>query len=170
LGAFGFSLGCVISAEFCRIDARCKALVLMDSGPTLELSTNLYQLGLQKPFLAMCSSVSVGPVPPPILGRPAPLPGSAEWLNSSQTLFTNAITDAFWFQVRDAGHQSFQDRGTLINAPTLAGDPTPTSKGHSVTSRACMRSFFDKYLKGEDNHLLDNPAAVYTNIFNFRRK
>jgi len=35
---------------------------------------------------------------------------------------------------------------------------------------ACIVSFFDKYLKGEDNHLLDNPAAVYTNIINFRSK
>jgi hypothetical protein len=31
-------------------------------------------------------------------------------------------------------------------------------------------SFFDKYLKGADNHLLENPAAVYPNIINFRRK
>jgi len=118
----------------------------------------------------MCSAISVGLVPPPILGRPAPLPGSDEWLKSSLTLFTNAITDAFWFQIQNASHQSFQDRGSLISAPTLAADPTPVSKGQSLTSRACTRSFFDKYLKGEDDHLLDNPAAVYSNIINFRRK
>ena len=33
-----------------------------------------------------------------------------------------------------------------------------------------MLSFFDKYLKGEDDHLLDHPAAVYTNIINFQSK
>ena len=33
-----------------------------------------------------------------------------------------------------------------------------------------MLSCFDKYLKGEDDHLLDNPAAVYPNIINFQRK
>jgi hypothetical protein len=170
LGVFGFSLGCVMAADFCRIDTRCKAAALLDSGPTLELSTNLFQLGLHKPFLSMSSAVSWGIIPPPILGRPAPIPGSAEWLASSLVVFTNATSDAIWFQIQDAGHQSFQDRGSLISFPTLASDPTPVSREQSRTVRACTLSFFDKYLKGEDDHLLDNPAVTYTNIINFRRK
>jgi hypothetical protein len=112
------------------------------------------QLGLQKPFLSMNSAISVGPVPPQILCRttPAPLPGSVEWLASTLTLFTNAINNAFWFQIQDASHQSFQDRGSLISAPSLTSDPTPASRAPSQTIRACMISFFDKYLKNQDDH------------------
>ena len=52
----------------------------------------------------------------------------------------------------------------------MADDPPPASRAQSQTIRACTLSFFDKYLKGEDDHLLDNPAAVYTNIINFQSK
>jgi hypothetical protein len=169
-GAFGFSLQCVMTAEFCRIDARCKAVVLLDAATTLDLSANLTQLGLQKPFLSMNSTTNVGPCPGPILGRPQICPGSAEWQSSTLALFTNAIDNAFWFQIQDSGHQSFQDRGSLISDPTLLADPTPVSREQSRTIRGCLLSFFDKYLKNQDDHLLDNPAAVYTNIINFQSK
>ena len=95
---------------------------------------------------------------------------SAAWLASTLALFTNAINNAFWFQIQDSTHPSFDDRGSLINDPTLTGDPTPASRAQSQTIRACTLSFFDKYLKGEDDHLLDNPAAVYPNIINFQSK
>jgi pimeloyl-ACP methyl ester carboxylesterase len=159
-----------MAGEFCRSDARCKAVVLLDAGPTPGLSANLTQLGLQKPFLSMNSAISVGPVPPAILCLPQRIPGSPEWLAATLALFTNAMDNAFWFQIQDSGHQSFQDRGTLISDPSLMGNPTPTSRGQNLTIKACMLSFFNKYLKGEDDHLLDNPALVYTNIINFRSK
>ena len=38
--------------------------------------------------------------------------------------------------------------------------PTSISRAHREIIRACTLSFFDKYLKGQDDHLLDNPAAV----------
>ena len=160
LGAFGFSYGSMLAAEFCRIEARCKAAVLFDSGSILEVPTNLNQVGLQKPYLLMNSTggwIDVGNVYGP-------------WLASATNLFAHAISDAFWFQIQDTTHQSFNDKGSLVNDPTLAGDPTPASKAQSQTIRACTLSFFNKYLKGEDDHLLDNPAAVYTNIINFQRK
>jgi hypothetical protein len=163
LGAFGFSLGCVPVAEFCRIDARCKAVVLLDGGPLLEAPPDLIRLGLQKPFLSMNSENPVG--------RPPSPPGyNPEWLYASRVLFTNAINNAFWCQIQGATHQSFQDRGSLISDPTRTADPTPASRTQSQTIRACTLSFFDKYLKGEDDHLLDNPAAVYPNIINFQSK
>ena len=92
------------------------------------------------------------------------------WLAPTLTFFTNAINDAFWFQIQGSSHQSFQDRGSLISEPSLAGDPTPASREQSRTIKACTLSFFDKYLKDEDDHLLDNPTTVYTNIINFQRK
>jgi hypothetical protein len=162
LGALGYSWGCVPAAEFCRIDTRCKAVVLLDVGSILEAAPDLIQFGLQKPFLSMNSTM--GP-------RPAiPLSYNPEWLYASRVLFTNAINNAFWFQLQDSSHQSFQDRGSLISDPTRTADPTSISREQSRTTRACTLSFFDKYLKDQDDHLLDNPAAVYPNIINFRSK
>ena len=164
LGAFGFSAGCVPVAEFCRIDARCKAVVLLDVGWLMEAPTDLNQVGLQKPFLSMNSTM--GPRPAP---APSP-PYTTEWLYGSLVLFTNAINDAFWFQIQNSSHQSFQDRGSLISDQARTADPTPISRAQSQTIKACTLSFFDKYLKGEDDHLLDNPAAAHPNIINFQRK
>src|SRR6266498_2659735 len=163
LGIFSFSLGCVVAAEFCRTDARCKAFVLLDGGgPLLELLPDLMRLGLQKPFLSMCSTKDRPASPDPDY--------NTNWMFTSLVLFTNAIDNAFLFQIQDSGHASFGDRGSLISDSTLTVDPTPTSRGISQTIRACTLSFFDKYLKNQDDHLLDNPAAVYTNIINFRSK
>jgi dienelactone hydrolase len=163
VGAFGFSVGCVIVAEFCRIDARCKAGVLLDVGWALEAPADLNQLGLQKPFLSMNSTMPPRPTGPP--------PGyDPDWLASSLALFAKATTDAFWFQIQGSSHQSFQDRGSLINDPFLTGDPTSASRSHSQTIKACLLSFFDKYLKNQDDHLLDNPAAVYANVIHFQSK
>jgi hypothetical protein len=163
LGNFGLSLGCVFAAEFCRTDARCKALVLYDGGgPLLELLPDLMRLGLQRPFLSMGSTKDRPQSPDPFY--------NPEWFYTSLVLFTNAINNAFLFQIQDSSHASFGDRGTLISDPSLTSDPTPASRGMSQTIRACTLSFFDKYLKGEDDHLLDNPAAIYTNIINFQSK
>lgn len=160
LGAFGGSWGNVGMAEFGRIDPRCKAVVLGDPGWILDAATNLIQLGLQKPFLALNSTGGWRP----------PEPGYPPWLTPTLALFARATNDAFWLQIQDSTHASFVDRGSVINDPTLTGDPTPLSRGISLPIKACMVSFFDKYLKGEDDHLLDNPGAVYPNIINFQSK
>jgi hypothetical protein len=162
LGAIGYSWGCVTVAEFCRIDARCKAVVLLDVGSILGAAPDLIQFGLQKPFLSINSTM--GP-------RPAiPAGYNPEWLYASRVLFTNAIDNAYWLQIQSSSHQSFQDRGSLISDPTRTADPTPVSREQSRTTRACLLSFVDKYLKNQDDHLFDNPAAVYTYIINLQSK
>ena len=162
LGAFGFSNGCTMAAEFCRRDARCKAAVLLDVGSILEAAPDLTQVGLQKPFLSMNSTIE----PRPVVSSPP----YGSWLDASLALFAKATGDAFWLQIQDASHQSFQDRGSLISDQRRTADPTPASRAPSQTIRACMLSFFDKYLKNQDDHLLDNPAAAYPNVVNFQRK
>jgi hypothetical protein len=162
LGAFGYSWGCTPVAEFCRIDARCKAAVLFDAGWTLEWAPDLDRLGLQKPFLSMNST----------MGWSESCPNHGPWLSTSQALFTNAINNAFWFQIQDSSHNSFDELVGLIYGPTLTfeGGPTPVSRAVNQTVTACTLSFFDKYLKGEDDHLLDNPSAIHPNIINFQSK
>ena len=162
LGALGYSWGCVPVAEFGRIDPRCKAVILYDGGRLLQVPLDLNQFGLQKPFLSMNSTT----------GWTDLCPNDGPWLSASQTLFTNATHDAFWCQIQGSLHNSFDELVGLIYGPTLTfqDGPTPASRGISQTIGACTLSFFDKYLKNQDDHLLDNPAAVYLNIINFRSK
>ncbi|MFO1500397.1 MAG: hypothetical protein U1G07_18760 [Verrucomicrobiota bacterium] len=159
-GAFGFSFGSIAAAEFCRTHSRCKAVVILDSGYLLEAATNLTRVGLQKPFLSMNSTG----------GWIEPSPGFGGWLDAPYALFTNSIGNAYWFQLENSTHQSFSDRGSVLNDSTVSRDPTIVSRAHSQTIRACTLSFFNKYLKGEDDHLLDNPAVVYPNIINFQKR
>lgn len=160
LGAFGYSFGSMVAAEFCRIDARCKAVVPFDTGWILETATNLTRLGLHKPLLSMNSTE--GWIPS--------APGFGGWLDAPYAFFSNTVNNAVWFQIQGTTHASFGDRGSLNSDPSLTGDSTPASREQSRTIRACTLSFFNKYLKNQDDHLLDNPAAVYPNIINFQKK
>jgi hypothetical protein len=132
----------------------------LDAGWTIEFAPDLKRLGLQEPFLSMNGTVDPNPGEP---GYPA-------WLLDTKALFTNANKDAFWLQIKDSTHTSFDDRGSVLNDDFHTSDPTPASRAHAQTIRACLVSFFDKYLKDRDDHLFDNPSAVSTNIFNFQKK
>ena len=101
-----------------------------------------------------------------------PCPNWGPSLYASLVLFTNALNNAFWFQIQDSSHNNFDELVGLIYGPTLIfqNGPTPASRGISQTIGACTLSFFNKYLKNQDDHLLDNPDAVYPNIINFQSK
>ncbi len=163
LGAFGFSWGCAPVAEFCRITPGCKGVVLLDGGYLLEAPPELERLGLQKPFLSI--NVTTG-------FPDDPCRAVSDWLSSSQAFFDRATHDAFWYQLEDSAHGTFDEAIGLIYGPTLSFEdgPTPASRAADMALRACTLSFFNKYLKGEDDHLLDDPAALYPNIINFQKK
>ena len=158
IGAYGYSLGGGTVAEFCRIDNRCKAVALLDG--YLDPAIDLKRLRLQKPFLSLNSATD-----PNFTG----VPGYKGWLVDTKGLFDKATSDAFWCQIQGSVHFSFTAVGTLIGDPYCRA-PTTASRRQSLVIRACMVSFFAKYLKNGDDHLLDDPAAVYPEVINFMRK
>jgi len=84
-------------------------------------------------------------------------------MGSDSTLFTKATSDAYWGQVKNTEHITFRDLLDSRMATTL-------SRNATFAVRACMVSFFDRYLKGQDDHLLDNPTNSFPVIFNFKKK
>jgi len=97
---------------------------------------------------------------------------AACWRVCSESLFNKATQDAFWFQIQ-ALHYTFSQDAWIINdeqPPVGESVPTAATRSAAVTMRACMLSFFNKYLRNEDDHLLDDPSTVYTNVYNFRKK
>ena len=142
VGAFGWSFGGGAAAEICRVDSRVKAAVLLDA--YLNPATTLLQIGLQKPFLSVNSQVG-------------------DNLAYNTQIFNKATNDAYLCQIKGTEHP------TLCNGAWVSY-LTSTSRQAAVAINALTLSFFNKYLKNEDDHLLDNPSIVYTNVYNFRKK
>jgi hypothetical protein len=69
-----------------------------------------------------------------------------------------------WMQLAGTQHQHCADWLAWISAPTTAG------RRAAVAMNACMLSFLNKYLKGVNDHLLDDTAKVYSEVINFEKK
>jgi dienelactone hydrolase len=95
------------------------------------------------------------------LGRPL-LALYAQYI-SELSLFNKATRDAWLCQIRGTDHFVFKD----VTESTLATD---AARRGAETIRACVLSFFNKYLRNQDDHLLDDLPMVYTNVFNFMTK
>lgn len=106
----------------------------------LQGADTLRQEGLGRPLLAMYSEVSSEPI-----------------------LFNKATRDAYFFQVSRTDHFAFKD----LTEEYLA---TNSIRRGAAALRASVVSFFSRYLKNQDDHLLDDPVAVYPEIINFRTK
>ena len=106
----------------------------------LQGADELRQAGLQKPFLGMYHS------------------GGGD-----STLFNKAVQDAVWFGLSDTVHVSFAYGYETV-------DPSPANRELQRTMKAYILSFFNKYLKGQDDHLLDGPSTNFPRVVNFMRK
>jgi dienelactone hydrolase len=144
IGVFGFSFGGAVVTEIGRTDARCKAVVMVDGG---TFKTNLVlQTGLIQPLLSMNSSRLHVPY------------------RNSRLLFDLLTHDAYWLNIANSDHFDFAD-APWIESPT---DTARLRRGQ-ITNRYTV-SFFNKYLKGEDDHLLDSPSANYPEVDVFLKK
>ena len=144
IGAFGMSLGVADTAELGRIDDRVKCLALMDGSVLFSSHPNLAESGLQKPFLIMKSPTTDEDTESPVL-------------------FKKAIHDAVWLYIEGANHLTFVDAPWVVQ-------PTLQSRRAAETITACLLSFFNKYLKDQDDHLLDDPSPAYPEVIRFMRK
>lgn len=165
IGMFGQSAGGFTAASTMSVDPRIKAGINLDG--TMEYSvkpdgTNLSdvaQHGLDRPFLLIGSSGS----------EASDVHGEPSWA-------------AFWQHQRgwkadvtlnDSEHQSFTDAKALL--PQLAGRVPASTLDAAVgtvgahravaADRALVASFFDRFLKGRNDHLLDGGASRYPITF-----
>lgn len=145
LGAMGWSLGCSDLGALAQTDDRFKAMVILDG--YLQGAPGLLDQLLQK-------------------GWRLPLLGMYQADLSLVPLFNQAVSSAtsgaYFSLVRDASHLAFKD----LTEESLA---TESDRRASAAMRACMLSFFNKYLKGQDDRLLDNPTNQFPVLFNFVR-
>jgi hypothetical protein len=142
LGIMGWSFGGGVSGDSLRLNDKIRAAAFFDG--YLSARTDLLKYGLQKPYIALCSPTS-------------------GLYGDNSFLFKKSSTDAYILQIKDAAHEDFTDTEWLIS-------PTAASRARAAAIDACTVSFFKKYLTGTEDHLLDNPQAIFPEIISYSRK
>jgi len=103
-------------------------------------ANELVRLGLQKPYLMMTRQA-----------------------DSGLSAFFNKATDAVWFVLSNTEHASF-----AYGYETT--DPSIANRDLQLTMKAYILAFFNKYLKNEDNRLLDGPSTNFPRVVSFQKK
>ncbi len=135
----GWSYGGPAGGEFCRTDGRCKAAISLDGGRGQDVPL-LVANGLQKPSLTM---------------------GRLD--NGNQTLFGNATTNAYWFQVQNTEHLSFCTSYWMVTSTSLTNG---RETARTITDWSLW--FLNKYLKGSADPM--PQPANYPQIYDFQQK
>lgn len=172
VGMFGHSFGGAVTTQLCRLDARVKAGVAMDSplfGPNAtqrfnkpfmflladpmsetELAALMNKLGLTKE-LALKFVKELHPVCMPAVNQ----------------LFKTFNQDVYKVILRGADHLAFCDIALMKEACLLSGVLHNLGVGEidgfraTEITRAYLVAFFDKYLKGLSSELLDGKEQKY---------
>ena len=162
IGAFGWSIGGATAAQLCLRDSRCKAGAGMD-GSLFE--TNLLTQPLNVPYMLL--RCGAGPDPNPGNGLPDGRPDD-RW-----EFYNEQLTNAYWVKLASTVHGDFSDPGLIVDSTSLGWWGTPMSGGFlpgsrvSQIVRAYLLSFFNKFLLGKDDHLLDGPSPAYPEVLQF---
>ena len=101
----------------------------------------LVRLGLQKPYLMMTVASNSG----------------------LSAFFDKAAPGAVWFLLSNIEHASFVYGYEKI-------DPIPAKRDLQRTMKTYILSFFNKFLKNEDDHLLDGPSTNFPRVIAFQKK
>jgi hypothetical protein len=153
VGAMGWSLGGGTAFELCADEPRCTAVVSLDGGLPSPQST------FTQPVLAMAGG---GWDPVAFLD-----------------FFSSRSQDVYLFKIANAMHAEFSDLPLVVNTrqtsnqygfPSDYAPPGEASLRVAALLRIYTLSFFNKYLKGQDDHVLDGPLADYPEIENYMGK
>jgi hypothetical protein len=92
-------------------------------------------------------------------------------------VYNHLVTNAYWVKLTGTVHASFGEFDLIFDSTSLAAYwGTPTSGQFlapprvSQIVRAYVLSFFNKFLLGEDDHLLDGPSPAYPEVEQFLKK
>jgi len=139
LGAFGHSMGGVVSAAFCLDDPRCKAGLNLDGIPQYG---SMIDRRMSQPFLMVYSA----------------RPGRT---GASDAIYRRAASRYYRCDVRDTLHLDFSDAilwgGPLRQAGALGAISPP--RAVEIT-RAIVRQYFDQELLGRPSPLLSKKETL----------
>jgi uncharacterized repeat protein (TIGR03803 family) len=161
IGVFGWSLGGSTSAQLCLRDTRCKAGAGFDAD---FFETNLLTQPLNVPYLYFRSDFGPDPAPPYGLGH----------FDDRLQVYNNLVTNAYWVRLVSTVHGNFGDYDLIADSASLqsffgtplSGQALPLGRASQIV-RAYLLSFFNKFLRGVDDHLLDGASPAYPEVVQF---
>jgi pimeloyl-ACP methyl ester carboxylesterase len=137
LGAFGHSMGGVVSGAFCLDDRRCKAGLNLDGIPQYG---NMIDRHMSQPFLMVYSA----------------RPGRT---GASDAIYRRAASRYYRCDVRDTLHLDFSD-AILWGGPLSKALGTIAPARAIQVTRAIVRQYFDQELLGRPSPLLSKKETI----------
>ena len=149
-------MGGATAAEVCRTDPRCKAGINMDDG---FFVSNLVQTALSTPFMMLRADT---PDSAMLFGTP----------DDRKLVIEKMTHDGYYVRTSGTVHYSFSDMPLIgdVSSPEPPTHPLIPGVRINQIASAYVVSFFRKYLKDEDDHLLDGPPGVFPEVIEFFKK
>ncbi len=148
VGVWGHSLGGAAAAQACRLDPRFAAGIDIDG----TLYGDVGQGRLSQPFMFIWSELPSG--------------SEAEaWQQNrdAETFLARSQRGGYQLTVKGTRHFNFADMAVLFEPAAKLQGALGTSAGDRglAITRAYMRAFFDRSLKGIDSPLLGGSSSAY---------
>lgn len=149
VGIFGHSYGGATTAEALAQDDRFKAGLSLEGGFWGTVSTT----AMKQPFMYIMSGETAKSFAPDATEKDNVF--YPEFEPDLDHVMTHSLNDTYYLTVDGFFHQSFTDI-SLISSRMFARGMTPE---HNVDiTRSYTLAFFDRYLKGEQQGLLEGPS------------
>ncbi len=140
VASMGWSWGAGVAAEFCRVDTRCQAAIILEG--YFQNAAKVLSAGLPKPCLF-------------IYADPITIPGI------ELQLYHKAAHDAVWFQIRSTIHDVFGDTYWAAGGSELGATVAPIIDAYTLW-------FLNKYLKGSNEPV--PAREDFPRVINFKQK
>jgi predicted dienelactone hydrolase len=164
-GIFGVSLGGIVGAEACRLDPRLRGFVVEDS----PMPADVVQDGLRQPTMWISRDAKTMQLE----GWSQTDPGAGIDISQStmREVFASLPGDGYLVLVPGMFHLNLTDLPYLSPLTSWLGmtGPIDAQRAHNIIN-AYSLAFFDRYLKGQPEELLDGPAEQYPDVLFERRQ
>ena len=155
IGIFGVSLGGIVAAEACRIEARLKACLVMDA-PMGRAVTNI---GLQQPTMWITRDAETMQL------EGWPQAEIHEHQSTMRAAFESPGSEGYFVQVRGMFHANLTDVPYWSPLLPLLGvtGPIDAKRAHHIVSEYSV-AFFDVHLLGKSSSLLGGGSRRYPEV------
>ncbi|MCP1186737.1 lipase [Paenibacillus sp. 1781tsa1] len=154
-GIMGHSYGGATTAEALAQDERLHAGLSLEGGFWGSVS----KTSLKQPFMYIMSGETAKSFDPNATSKDNVF--YPEFEPDLDHVMTSSLNDTYYLTVENFFHQSFTDI-SLISPKLFARGMTPE---HNVDiTRSYALAFFDRYLKGEEQSLLQGPASPFPEV------